>query len=141
MTVFRCLTLTMKVDQNFALRWVNKHVRLLSRVLTHGTYNDLRLFSDLEVWWRPSTGNNLGRIRRFVTRAINGFLKLLRPDIPLPGAGSALQHVIAEDGQTEPQLFRGAIASSTFLPSQYDYNDTIPQVRNTSSAVSSVHCS
>ncbi|ESK88263.1 cephalosporin esterase, partial [Moniliophthora roreri MCA 2997] len=43
------------------------------------------------------------------------------------GAGSVLQHVIAEDGQTSPQLFRGAITSSTFLPSQYLFNDTIPQ--------------
>uniref|UniRef100_A0A0W0EV04 Carboxylic ester hydrolase n=1 Tax=Moniliophthora roreri TaxID=221103 RepID=A0A0W0EV04_MONRR len=43
------------------------------------------------------------------------------------GAGSVLQHVIAEDGQTSPQLFRGAITSSTYLPSQYLFNDTIPQ--------------
>ncbi|KAJ6577831.1 Alpha/Beta hydrolase protein [Mycena capillaripes] len=44
------------------------------------------------------------------------------------GAGSVLQHVIANDGQTEPQLFRGAITSSTFLPSQYQYNDRVPEV-------------
>ncbi|KAH9486198.1 putative secreted lipase [Psilocybe cubensis] len=43
------------------------------------------------------------------------------------GAGSVLQHVIANGGRTNPPLFRGAITSSTFLPSQYRYNDRIPQ--------------
>ncbi|KAF7335518.1 COesterase domain-containing protein [Mycena venus] len=44
------------------------------------------------------------------------------------GAGSVLQHVIANGGQTKPQLFRGAITSSTFLPSQYQFNDRIPEM-------------
>ncbi|PPQ73249.1 hypothetical protein CVT26_015059 [Gymnopilus dilepis] len=44
------------------------------------------------------------------------------------GAGSVLQHVVANAGQTTPPLFRAAITSSTFLPSQYMYNDTIPEV-------------
>ncbi|EEB96572.1 hypothetical protein MPER_04274 [Moniliophthora perniciosa FA553] len=43
------------------------------------------------------------------------------------GAGSVIQHVIAEDGRTTPQLFRGAMTSSTFLPSQYIFNDPIPE--------------
>ncbi|KAJ7238020.1 Alpha/Beta hydrolase protein [Mycena rebaudengoi] len=44
------------------------------------------------------------------------------------GAGSVLQQIIANGGQTNPQLFRGAITSSTFLPSQYTYNDRIPEL-------------
>ncbi|KAF7311954.1 Carboxylic ester hydrolase [Mycena indigotica] len=44
------------------------------------------------------------------------------------GAGSVLQQIIANDGQTEPQLFHAAIVSSTFLPSQYQYNDRIPEL-------------
>jgi len=44
------------------------------------------------------------------------------------GAGSVLQHVIANNGQTKPQLFRGAITSSTFLPSQYRFDDRIPEM-------------
>jgi len=44
------------------------------------------------------------------------------------GAGSVLQHVVANGGRTEPQLFRGAITSSTFLPSQYQFNDPIPEL-------------
>ncbi|KAJ7234481.1 alpha beta-hydrolase [Mycena rebaudengoi] len=44
------------------------------------------------------------------------------------GAGSVLQQVIANGGQTKPQLFRGAMTSSTFLPSQYRYNDRIPEL-------------
>ncbi|KAL0578555.1 hypothetical protein V5O48_003456 [Marasmius crinis-equi] len=55
------------------------------------------------------------------------------------GAGSVLQQVIAEDGQTTPPLFRGAITSSTFLPSQYDFNDTIPQTLYTQ-VLASVNC-
>ncbi|KAJ7056825.1 Alpha/Beta hydrolase protein [Mycena amicta] len=44
------------------------------------------------------------------------------------GAGSVLQHVIAHNGETVPQLFRGAVTSSSFLPSQYNYNDRIPEL-------------
>ncbi|KZT64879.1 alpha/beta-hydrolase [Daedalea quercina L-15889] len=43
------------------------------------------------------------------------------------GAGSVLQHIVANGGQTEPPLFRAAMTSSTFLPFQYYYNDTIPE--------------
>ncbi|KAK1234054.1 hypothetical protein PQX77_002748 [Marasmius sp. AFHP31] len=56
------------------------------------------------------------------------------------GAGSVLQQVIAEDGQTQPPLFRGAITSSTFLPSQYAFNDSIPEALYTQ-VVDSVGCS
>jgi hypothetical protein len=44
------------------------------------------------------------------------------------GAGSVLQHVVANGGNTQPPLFRAAMTSSTFFPSQYWYNDTIPEV-------------
>ncbi|KXN84875.1 Lipase 3 [Leucoagaricus sp. SymC.cos] len=43
------------------------------------------------------------------------------------GAGSVLQHVIANNGNTRPPLFRAAITSSTFLPSQYAFDDRIPE--------------
>ncbi|KAG7093240.1 hypothetical protein E1B28_006926 [Marasmius oreades] len=43
------------------------------------------------------------------------------------GAGSVLQHIIAEDGKTSPQLFRGAIAISPFFPPQYKYDERIPK--------------
>ncbi|KAF5392284.1 hypothetical protein D9757_001480 [Collybiopsis confluens] len=39
-----------------------------------------------------------------------------------------LLHIVAHDGKTSPQLFRGAMTSSTYLPSQYLYNDTIPEL-------------
>ncbi|KAJ7183623.1 Alpha/Beta hydrolase protein [Mycena filopes] len=44
------------------------------------------------------------------------------------GAGAVLQQVAAHGGKTTPQLFRSAIVSSTFLPSQYNYNDRIPEL-------------
>ncbi|TFY61377.1 hypothetical protein EVJ58_g4549 [Rhodofomes roseus] len=43
------------------------------------------------------------------------------------GAGSVLQHIVANGGKTDPPLFRAAMTSSTFLPFQYHYNDTIPE--------------
>ena len=47
----------------------------------------------------------------------------------LLGAGSVMLHVVAQNGRTEPQLFRGAITSSSFAPSQYEYNAQVPEVR------------
>ncbi|KAJ8592162.1 alpha/beta-hydrolase [Rhizopogon salebrosus TDB-379] len=44
------------------------------------------------------------------------------------GAGSVLQHLVAHEGNTQPPLFKAAMTSSTFLPSQYNYNDRIPEV-------------
>ncbi|KAH7928320.1 alpha/beta-hydrolase [Leucogyrophana mollusca] len=44
------------------------------------------------------------------------------------GAGSVMQHIVAHEGNTQPPLFRAGITSSTFQPSQYYYNDRIPQM-------------
>ncbi|KIJ62991.1 hypothetical protein HYDPIDRAFT_93630 [Hydnomerulius pinastri MD-312] len=44
------------------------------------------------------------------------------------GAGSVMQHIVANEGNTQPPLFRAGITSSTFQPSQYYYNDRIPQL-------------
>ncbi|EJC97368.1 alpha/beta-hydrolase [Fomitiporia mediterranea MF3/22] len=43
------------------------------------------------------------------------------------GAGSVLQHIVAHGGNTQPPLFHQAITSSTFLPSQYNFDDAIPE--------------
>lgn len=43
------------------------------------------------------------------------------------GAGSVIQHIVANNGNTSPPLFRSAMTSSAFLPPQYNYNDRIPQ--------------
>ncbi|KAJ7622210.1 Alpha/Beta hydrolase protein [Roridomyces roridus] len=64
------------------------------------------------------------------------------------GAGSVLQHVVANGGKTRPQLFRGLITSSTFLPSQYPFDDPIPEFlfrqvvagANCTSAVNALTC-
>ncbi|KAG2147943.1 Alpha/Beta hydrolase protein [Suillus clintonianus] len=44
------------------------------------------------------------------------------------GAGSVIQHLVAHGGNTQPPLFSAAMTSSTFLPSQYNYNDRIPEM-------------
>ncbi|KAJ7216250.1 Alpha/Beta hydrolase protein [Mycena rebaudengoi] len=44
------------------------------------------------------------------------------------GAGSVLLQMVAHNGKTEPQLFRGAISSSTYLGSQYAYDDPISEL-------------
>ncbi|KAK0196594.1 Alpha/Beta hydrolase protein [Armillaria mellea] len=64
------------------------------------------------------------------------------------GAGSVIQQVIANDGNTFPPLFRAAITSSSFLPSQYAFNDVVPEFlfntvvlrTNCTSAVNSLTC-
>ncbi|PPQ63569.1 hypothetical protein CVT24_004866 [Panaeolus cyanescens] len=43
------------------------------------------------------------------------------------GAGSVLQHVIANGGRTSPPLFRAAITSSLYVPPQYKFNDPISE--------------
>ncbi|KJA16236.1 hypothetical protein HYPSUDRAFT_147970 [Hypholoma sublateritium FD-334 SS-4] len=55
------------------------------------------------------------------------------------GAGSVIQHLVANGGRTTPPLFRAAITSSTFLPSQYSFNDRIPESLY-SQAVSQTNC-
>lgn len=42
------------------------------------------------------------------------------------GAGSVLQHVIANGGKTHPPLFKNAVLNSPFFPYQYEYDHPIP---------------
>ncbi|KAJ7461506.1 Alpha/Beta hydrolase protein [Mycena latifolia] len=74
------------LDQDFALRWVNKHTAFSGDP------------EKVTIWGESA------------------------------GGGSVLQHMIANNGRTSPQLFRAGITSSAFIPSQYGYNDRIPQV-------------
>lgn len=46
----------------------------------------------------------------------------------LSGAGSVLQHVVARNGRTNPPLFRAAMSSSSFLPSQHPFDGAVPEV-------------
>ncbi|KAG9225175.1 hypothetical protein CCMSSC00406_0007414 [Pleurotus cornucopiae] len=55
------------------------------------------------------------------------------------GAGSVLQHVVARNGRTNPPLFRAAISSSSFLPSQHPFDGAVPE-RIFSQVVSQTRC-
>lgn len=46
----------------------------------------------------------------------------------LKGAGSSIQHMLGNGGNTQPKLLKTIISSSSFLPSQYAYDDPIPEV-------------
>ncbi|KAF9475480.1 alpha/beta-hydrolase [Pholiota conissans] len=56
------------------------------------------------------------------------------------GAGSVIQHIVANGGNTHPPLFQAAITSSTFLPAQYKFNDRIPEIVY-SETVAQTNCS
>ncbi|KAF7351809.1 COesterase domain-containing protein [Mycena venus] len=77
------------LDQDFALRWVNKYA-CISKFGGDPT--------KVTIWGESA------------------------------GAGSVLQQVIAHGGQTKPKLFRGAITSSSWLPSQYRFDDPVPEL-------------
>ncbi|KAJ7302881.1 Alpha/Beta hydrolase protein [Mycena albidolilacea] len=77
------------LDQDFALRWVNKYA-CISKFGGDPT--------KVTIWGESA------------------------------GAGSVLQQVVAHGGQTKPKLFRGAITSSSWLPSQYRFDDPVPEL-------------
>ncbi|KAL0945396.1 hypothetical protein HGRIS_000890 [Hohenbuehelia grisea] len=74
------------LDQEFALKWVQKHI--------------------------DKFGGDPSKVTIYGESA---------------GAGSVIQHIVAHGGRTNPPLFRAAITGSTFLPSQYKYDDTVPE--------------
>ena len=58
------------------------------------------------------------------------FQNMITYESILQGAGSAFQHMLADGGNTQPPLFHAAIFSSLFVPSQYRYDDAVPEVRS-----------
>ena len=99
------------VDQQFALKWVQKYVCI---------------FHPSALFFQEHRHGNLLQISKF-----GGDPKKVTIWGESAGAGSVLQHVVANGGNTNPPLFRAAITSSTYLPSQYKYNDRIPEVHLT----------
>ncbi|KAA1475665.1 alpha/beta-hydrolase [Dentipellis sp. KUC8613] len=55
------------------------------------------------------------------------------------GAGSVLQHIVANGGNTEPPLFRAGVANSPFLPFQFNFDDATPEALY-SEVVSQANC-
>jgi len=95
------------VDQQFALKWVQEHVRVFSSSIPDYV-TEIRIFKS--------------QISKF-----GGDPKKVTIWGQSAGAGSVLQHIVANGGKTNPPLFRAGITSSVFLLSQYKYNDRIPE--------------
>jgi hypothetical protein len=74
----------------------------------------------------PNEGHDLGTVRWWA--ALNTLCHHCFCILLCSGGGSVLQHLVAHGGNTQPPLFKSAMTSSTFLPSQYNYNDPIPEV-------------
>jgi carboxylesterase type B len=94
------------VDQQFGLQWVQKHASQLDWTFIFRVHKHL-------IPQINKFGGDPAKVTIWGESA---------------GAGSVLQHLIANGGNTHPALFRAAITSSTFLPSQYAFNDRIPEV-------------
>ncbi|KAL0565125.1 hypothetical protein V5O48_016909 [Marasmius crinis-equi] len=94
------------VDQRFALRWVQENVG-----------PDLFIVGDCRLiafWYHKISkfGGDPTQVTIWGQSA---------------GGGSVMQHIIAEDGQTNPKLFKAGISSSTYMAGQYEYNDDVPK--------------
>jgi hypothetical protein len=92
------------VDQQSGLQWVHDHVSISE---CHVFFSSPPIFFQISKF-----GGDPSRVTIWGESA---------------GAGSVLQQVIANDGATNPPLFHAAMTSSTFLPSQYAYNDIVPE--------------
>jgi len=101
--------LSSPVDQQFALKWVQEHVVIFHSSAIFSRSTDIGTFC-LQI---SKFGGDPKKVTIWGESA---------------GAGSVIQQVVANGGKTNPPLFRAAITSSTYLPSQYKYNDRIPEV-------------
>ncbi|KAG9310069.1 Alpha/Beta hydrolase protein [Chiua virens] len=91
------------LDQNFALQWVQQHVSIAYSCMNRPANPSMQI---------TKFGGDPSKVTIWGQSA---------------GAGSVLQHVVASGGNTQPQLFRAAMTSSTYMPPQYNYNDAIPE--------------
>ncbi|KZP16273.1 alpha beta-hydrolase [Athelia psychrophila] len=98
------LLLNMRLDQNMALEWMQSHISKFGGDPTKVT-----------IWGQSGE-----------PEPIPSPLVDLSQQRITAGAGSVLQHIVANGGRTNPPLFRAAITSSTFLPPQYPGDGVIP---------------
>ncbi|KAF5374363.1 hypothetical protein D9758_004717 [Tetrapyrgos nigripes] len=109
-------------DLNVAL-----HLQVHWRLIACGHLGRIRWSAAFFSFFRSSLFNNVFRRNSTHPPSTGQSYANLINQLEFEGGGSVLHHLTANDGQTNPPLFHGAMSNSMYLPPIYPHNDTMPE--------------